>query len=371
MVQKIRLLLMTMVLLLLSSCHGDRTCESLIQIAIKPDLEKFVSIEEIKNGYNVHHANRNGHFQFCCVYLNDSFLDYCPTRINNDSIRIELKNIRVKSNDTLKLYYVDTTFLGKARQWGNNDIKFIKLIIEEIQTPCDSITNIFYKHITEKFAKTDSVYTNNKLELVELFDMVLQEKLQPYIDSLPKYERECEKSFFVLNYLKSQDQYGFDDNEYYLKPDLKVFLDSIAITINKIISERNWEKKQFIIGCTGYADERRYRGDGIIYKLKLENDLKVSIGKISKAYELTDLYKPQYKELEIIGNNNDLTIVRGFVSAIYLEKQLKKIAPDIVFEFKYKGGGVITGNNYAKNRKVDLSIGIKGGTQQKTKETSR
>jgi hypothetical protein len=361
--------------LFISSCQRNRSCEKLLHEEIEPIYMEYVSIEELISGHKI--EKKEGYalgikkysYELSCVYLNNSLLNDVDDYVyKNDTITINSSNVNIENYDTLKLYFIDDNFYHKIPFTGHSDIRFMNLIIHSKETPCDSITNIFYEYITKKIEEKYSAHTKNKIELVYLFDKMLQDSINDYIESLPKGREDCEKNFFILNYLRNEEKYGFDDAEYYLKEDLKVFLDSIAAIINKVISKRNWDKRNFVINCIGYADERKLMKEKNIDKSKLEENLEVPIGKISKAY----LENPQYGELEKIKNNDDLSVVRGYAAARYLEGQLKKIAPDDTFEFDYQGGGETTKeDSHAKNRKVELSIGIKVGAQNKTDRKSR
>ncbi|GHT13240.1 hypothetical protein FACS189426_17860 [Bacteroidia bacterium] len=173
------------------------------QIEIEPYLEKNVSVKEITNGCIISFTDKRK--EVCGVYLNDSFLDYKPKRISNDSIRIELQNVKIKNNDVLKLYYVDTTFFGgKMRLKENSDVKLIKFTIIE-ETPCDSILpdhnedwewedltgevgknfvkiRIVFKIIIDQFSWKigDSKLLDNGRRMVE--------ELPQYLDKLPDFE---------------------------------------------------------------------------------------------------------------------------------------------------------------------------------------
>jgi hypothetical protein len=352
-------------MLFIQSCRQDISCDELFSIKSNdPNRNEVVSVEKIIDGYNMKIENR---FDFKCIYFNEKDISNYVNNERTDDEHISIKLLypqkyRLKNNDTLKILFIDNRkFIPLCVA-----TKLVNLIAEKEETPCDTVFNIFYKDISMKI---DSVYTNQSIGVKQLFDLTLQNKIKKYISSLSKIDEirfdECQKEFFILDLINDDlEKFGFVENEYYLTESLKQYLNIITESIAFDIRQHDWNaESQFIIKCIGYADIQRYTGIQKIDYSKLgilDADAEISNtgcaenGIFEQLHERNSLLD----KLNFVLNNCDLSILRAYSAAIYIEKRLKDLT-NCQFTLQYKGGGEIIEGEYTLNRKIDISIEIK------------
>lgn len=350
--------------LVLQSCSHSTTCEQLLSENAKSDRDEFPSVEKIYDGYNMPIESR---FNFSCVYLNgiDISSDVNTERKNDDLFSIKLltpEKYRLRNNDTIKVFFTDKRTLV----WEWSGIMQVDFIIKKEVTPCDSVFNIVYKDIS---GKIDEIITNEKVEIKQLYEFTLKNKIKQYISSLSKADsikfNECQKNFFILDLINNDDNFGFVENHYYLTPKLKDYLSTIAESIAFDIKQHDWSQSQFIIKCVGYADRNRFTGIPTINysNLGIIDSTKLRISRtdcgLYGGFEELGKTNSELPELKNVLNNCDLSVLRSYVTVEYLKKRLSDLT-NSKFTFQYRGGGEIDNTAFEANRKIDLYIQIKG-----------
>ncbi len=347
------------------ACHHDDTCQQLFSKIDKPNRTEEISVEKIYDGHNMRIESR---FEFSCVVLDSTDIssDVNFDRKSDDFVSIKLlspEKYKLKNNDIIKVFFTDKRKL--VWDMFAVSVKLVILKIKKEATPCDSVFNIIYKDIS---GKIEDIVTNERVEATQLYDYTLKNKIKQYISSLSISDsikfNKCQKEFFILDLINNSGEFGFIENEYYLTPRLKEYLNTMAESIASETKQRNWNKSQFIIKCIGYADERSYTGSSLINYSNLgtsdSTDVHISYTNCQDDnFEELGKLSIGFTELKTISNNCDLSILRGYVAATYLENRLKLLT-NLKFIFKYRGGGEVPNETYDINRKIDLYLEIKG-----------
>lgn len=246
-------------------------------------------------------------------------------------------------------------------------------------TPCERITRIVYRSIDSILSREISRagQTQGSVTLDQVFDMLLRDKLEPYLETLTPSERSnpCFNTFNLLKWLRNQEAHGFEFAEYRLNQGLKAVLLSVTDSLYKI---RNWRRHNLQIDIIGYTDsvpfERRpylwLRADATGID-NLHDPLSIYYAGCAKD-RITGDY-PVFISLdtptgnpigEQINDNCELGATRAYVTAAFLIKGLGREN----VKYKYATGGVsdstLERKDDALKRKVGARITVKAADEQ-------
>jgi hypothetical protein len=347
----------------LYACDRDN-CTYLSQVHTTINRQETVSPEKMYDG---HLLEMDDNFRFKCMFLNGrQVTDVTPDIRNGGFVSIKLLKPeinRLRHNDTLRLFFVN----NKPLLLNSAAIKQVRLIVKKEQTACDTVYNIIYEQIGNNI---ENIATNEKVTRVKLFDDTIKNSIQKYLQSLSKAgadkRYECPQNVFIADMLNHKDSFGFAENEYTLPPSLRHYLDVMAQSVADKLNEHKWENRRFTIDCIGFADQQRYTGSKQYSFRKMDivdsAGLKVvntGCGFVT-GFALLESDSPDSRPpLISVIDNCDLSLLRSFVAIHYLRSQLQQLTEFPVI-YRYKGGGEAPGTAFEVNRKIELSIEIKG-----------
>lgn len=365
--KKLFILIASIFLLILTqSCKKKNSCADLASKLEIPNRTDTISEEKIYDGYTFPIESR---FEYSCAFLNGKEISESVNkeRKNDNDFYIKLlqrEKFRLRNNDVIQVLFTD----NRKLVWEWSGLMRVDLVIKKEITPCDSIFNIVYQDVS---GKIDDILTNDKVDIKELFDYTLKDKIKNYISKLSKADSikfsECQKNYFILDLINSNENFGFAENRYLLTPKLKDYLNTLAEGIAFEIRQHNWQQSKFIIKCIGYADKNKYTGDKTINYKDLEIDsinANIVDTKCGLNGNFANLDNKTLPKLNYVGDNCDLSILRSYVTVEYLKTKLRDLT-DFNFIFEYKGGGEKQGETFEKNRKIDLFIEIKAVAEDK------
>ncbi len=307
--------------------------------------------------------------------------------VNNPEHLEELRlTLAVQHTDRLKVILQDDRETILRRIWVVRD-RYEKVIeIPIVITPCDEITRIIYTSINSiiKEQTQKQGETEEHIDLDEVFDMLLRDKIEPYIAGLDAVKKDdsCFKTFQLFTWLDGKDVYGFDLGEYRIHEGLQGLLDLVIDVLVKIYS--NWERSNLSVRIIGYTDLATVNTDGIDLQMdrtgiddwsKIENPLDVRYSGCSD--DRVEGNAPVYisfitgEEKQIgqkkIRNNCELGAVRAYVAMVYL---INKLGPNGV-KYSYATGGIYSSPNDndkkkdPKKRKINIEFTIKAAKTDK------
>lgn len=346
---------------------SSQKCEDIVfdsyNVNRKIELESY----KIIDGFNLEVGER---FDFCKAFYNgvDISNQIFVSRVFRNNLEIRIQNakpVNVRAKDTIDLYFTDE----RKFIWGISGIKRIEISIAKDENPCDTISYIIYDRVKKEI---DEIVTSEDVDIKQLYSLTLRNELEEYLNTLNKKQKaslsECKDEYFILDYIEDDDEFGFVENKFQLSERIRAFLDIISSSIYFYISQQSWNLSDFKILITGYADERRYTGDSQLdftdlrYLQKGTTIASQNCNRlIFNDVKTTEIIKPLYE----ITNNCDLSIVRAFNAAKYFEYKFEELT-DKKIEVYYTGKGEIQGNNYDKNRKIDIHIEIKSVAKKAT-----
>jgi hypothetical protein len=247
-----------------------------------------------------------------------------------------------------------------------------------IMTPCEEMTRIIYTRINsivkEQVQKEGE--TDKRINLDQVFDMLLHDEIEPYIANLDvtKKDDPCINTFQLLKWLRGEQAPGFDLGEYNINEGLRGLLQPVTDALVDIQS--SGALYNLDVKIVGYTDPVPVRTDKIDLQLnktgvddwsKIEKPLDISYsgcsndnldGKNPVYIDFTNSGREHIKQK--ISNNCELGAVRAYVAMIYLMNKLGQKG----VEYKYATGGIYPGydNNKIKDsrkRKVSIELIIK------------
>lgn len=242
----------------------------------------------------------------------------------------------------------------------------VKVNIKDNLTPCDSIKEIIYTSISEKLERL----ANDKDQLVDLYDKVLEGKIRDYLKSLNPIQKrrinECKRSFRLLDWVENSKKYGFAEKEYRLTPEIKSFLDVIIGFFDEQINSESWKYKNFSINIIGYADQQNFGDEVLIsennFGFNIDNMPPVLTGQNCNSpdsYISIDANNHSKKEIGSIKNNCELSWVRAFSAAQYVKRQFEQMSKSFGVDINYIGGNVSYGSDHRVNRKIEVKFELK------------
>jgi hypothetical protein len=229
------------------------------------------------------------------------------------------------------------------------------------------VYNIMYEHIRDM---VENLATSEKVTRAKLYDETLKNSIQKYLQSLSRAGTEkrydCPQNVFIADMLNNTDSFGFAENKYILPTSLRQYLDAVAQSVAYTLNQHKWENRRFTIDCIGFADQQRYTGP-LQYSFKQMDitdsaGLKVVSTSCGFAAGFAFLDKDSLDSrppLTAVTNNCDLSLLRSFIAIHYLRAQLRQLTAFPVI-YRYKGGGEAPGSAFEVNRKIELSVEIKG-----------
>lgn len=247
-------------------------------------------------------------------------------------------------------------------------------------TPCEDVTRLIYEEINSIFKTRiqSEKQTETKIDINEVFDSLVNNKLIPYLESLEssKSANPCFNDFKLLNWLRGDKAAGFEYGEYLMKPELKALLEPALNAIKQTIS--NSDKRKVTVKIIGYTDDVPVKTDGIDVVLsatgvdgwdKINNPLNIQYSACrndflnGKEPFYIDLINNKTTKLEKVHNNCELGAVRAYVAAVYLTNELGTDG----FEYSYATGGIAPSDKPGKTdikndpgkRRINIEFVIK------------
>jgi hypothetical protein len=256
----------------------------------------------------------------------------------------------------------------------------LELVIS--QTPCDEITRIVYESIN--FIINEEVQkagvTAKRININEVFDKLLHDKIEPYIDGLDPISKEhsCFRTFQLLKWVKGEDVDRFDSGEFRLHDGLQQALEPTNIALLDLLS--NWSQYTLSVRVVGYTDSVVVRRDR---EFRLENtgiagwdtvkdpvNVRYSGCINDKLTQRQPVYigfgENSGQAIEYITDNCKLGAARAYVATAYLRS---KLGVDGVQNSYATGGIYPTRDNNEKadatKRKVNIEVTMKAARTEK------
>ncbi len=356
-----------LVLFVFVSCNKTPDCSSKI-IKYHISDEYTISSSEFFNGFSI--DSKNKRFQLNCLL--DSKGNDIMHMFDIDSLQTnysfklqEQYSRNFSNNDSLFLFFWDKR--KYIRSYAANNLMLVK--INDLIEPCDSIKQIIYSNVSEKIEKL----AKDNVELVDLFDKVLEDRICEYLKSLSPVQKEelrgCRKTFKLLDWIENSKEYGFPTKEYKLTSGIKDFLNIIIQVVSEKNNSEQWQYRKFVISIVGYADERTFGNSKKIsrnrYGFDLNKEYAPLVAKNCSDKKFVTLNESHLfvKTLETIKNNCELSWMRAFATALFLEQEFEKKDLKNIVKIRYCGGDISYGRNYDLNRKIELRIELMAGAK--------
>jgi len=357
------------ILFLLFGCNPAMDCYSIISnFPVNKEIE--INTSNFISGFLL--DSRDSRFNLKCILINNNDIIY---KFDIDSTGTEY-HIKVKSDNIKDFKNGDEIF---ALFWDSSNIirsyaayYLIKIKIKEDISPCDTIKQIIYINTAQRIDKL----TRDEITLIDLYDKVLESKIQNYLNSLNSIQEKeiekCKQTFKLLDWIENSKEFGFRTGEYELTQEIKDYLNIISEVLKEKTNEASWIHKDFSIKVVGYSDERQLQvHDPIIweklgvYEDKHKNEVyinQINCLSISEYFEIDKKY-PNSQIISTLTDNCSLSALRAYSATFYLMKKLNsQLKSDV--KFMYVGGGVSKGTDYLKNRKIEIKIELRAGAKE-------
>jgi len=280
----------------------------------------------------------------------------------------ELRSIAINEEDPfLELVWIDKKKsiprrvndalepLPLLSPWESAGTIRIPLELDDL-SPCEQVTRLVYTSIDDilKLKFSRSGQTETRVNLDQVFSLLLNEKVEPFIRTLDPVDprRSCFKDFALYKWLKKENVEGFEFARYKLQPGLMRLLVAVVDSLARMRLKRYL----FEISVTGYADP-----DIVLSPISLSNSETGIDGWDNVSQTIKVYYDGCFKDMmeqassvllgfdsatgELVGaridNNCELGAVRAYVAAGFLRSKLG----DIGVKYKYGTGGVLLGKD--------------------------
>jgi hypothetical protein len=291
------------------------------------------------------------------------------------------QTIAAQKTDRLKVVLQDDRdTYWRGWSWWSSEDRYKKVIeIPVATTTCDKITRIIYERINsiikDRIQKAGE--TEQRIDLGEVFNLLLRDEIEPYIANLKPVEKSdpCFETFQLLKWLRGEDVPGFDFQEYRINEHLQGLLEPIVGALKDI--QASSTQFHLTVKTVGYTDnvpvkaislQKEGTGIGGDGWSTIQNPLDVRYGGCTG--DGLDNTAPVYIGYnsgtgKMIGHNIrtncELGAVRAYVATVYL---MNKLGRDGV-EYSYATGGVSNEKDDAKKRKINIELTIKAARAEK------
>ena len=345
----------------------SQKCEKVIYDRFKINRTLNFESQKVISGFTLSIDER---FNFCKAFYNGKEVtnQVFDSRVYRNNIEFNIRNLNnlnVRANDEIDLYFVDNRWLV----WDIAGIKRVRINIDKIEEPCDTISYIMYDNIKERI---EDIKTKEGVTIKQLYSLTLKNEIENYIKTLSKEEKksisECTDEYFILDFLDDDNDFGFSENEYELTDKIRSFLDIIASSINFYIAQQEWSLKDFRILITGFADERTYTGDGKLdfNEIRYIDNFNLISSQNCKRKSFISITDANVTNpLKGVKNNCDLSVVRAYNAAKYIEYKFSQLRDEQI-EISYNGDGELSGSDYIGNRKIDIHLELKSISKKAT-----
>lgn len=259
-------------------------------------------------------------------------------------------------------------------QWNST-----KIAITILPTPCDEINRIIYDRINSAIHETVQKQIDEKIDLDQIFDLLLHNELKPYLAKLESGEirtdDDCFKTFRLLEWLKGQEIPRFRSGEYAMVGSLQGLLDP---AINALIDTRsNWMRYNLGVKVVGYTDDvpvRKEKIDLLMERTGIDNwsniEKPLDVHYLGCKDDNLNGKEPAFVRVgssegqeirQKISNNCELGAVRAYIAVVYIKNRLGW--QDV--EYSYATGGIApedrnSGGKYdSQRRKIHIEFHIK------------
>jgi hypothetical protein len=274
--------------------------------------------------------------------------------------------------------YDERYYLWKWMPWCGSEELHKQEFYVRIETKCEEITNIFYKEIIsairEQVQNTEAG-TNKPVNINEVFDTLVKDKLDDYMKSLGQVRRDarCQTTFELLRWLKGDEASGFGLGKYKITEDLKGLMETTIHAVRA--TNTDWSHLKLNVEVVGSTDPSEVKkkiplstyetgvewGDvkrppDVRYKACVKNDL------VGKAPVPIGFEAEEGRSIAgQITNNCELGAVRAYVATAYFVSQFG--LSNAVYSYATRGVySRPPGNNKkfdAKKRKIDIELLVK------------
>jgi hypothetical protein len=265
--------------------------------------------------------------------------------------------------------------------WGlTSEDRYNKIVDIVLAMPCEEITRIVYQSIKESINSKikqrieEERETDKRIDLNEVFELLLRDQIEPYIASLDATKKDdpCFKTFQLLKWLRGEEASGFEFAQYQINEGLRGLLDQVADAL--IEGKTGWALHKLTVKVIGYTDPVPVTKDGIALQRdktgiddwsKVENPLDVHysacVGDRQAGGDpiYIALGRPLGKRIrDKIRSNCELGAVRAYVGSVYLMNKLGRTG----IEYSYATGGIYLNPGDTadlKKRRINIELTVK------------
>lgn len=300
-------------------------------------------------------------------------------KLNERTDVSELKNkllLAGKGQNFLKVVLKDTTgfFPSTLASRYNEKHLFFEVLYET--TVCEEVKRIFYREVVDQVRTAfESATTRRKIDLDSLFNKVLDDTIEPYLENLDigLKNSPCFKDFELLQWLRGESAYGFGSGKYMLTPVLKKTFDPIIE--NLLTFQTEYDKAQFELKIIGYTDPQPVDGIKLVKNQtgipEWRNDDSEFGISYANCFDDELLSSPFYMPLvnivnapiETLTNNCQLGAARAYVVAKYFGNRLR----DVPISLYYSTGGIrksTVSEEDTKKRMVEMQLYLFGAKEK-------
>lgn len=242
-------------------------------------------------------------------------------------------------------------------------------------TDCDEVTKILYNFFDENIDKKIShpYNVNTTISIDQAFELELKEELETYLkdNNVTITKNDCEVNYEIIRWIKRQDIDNYKVGTYEIPEGQKKLIDTFLDRIKQVKSK--WKINFSSINCIGSADKQNIKRKGItldrsktniffpnsepfhVYYGGCRNDIIISTLETIKLGNKGSDFVGQ-----IIENNCELSAVRAFVMAKYIDLQLPE---DISINYSAEGA-IGYQDDSPENRRVRVELNFVGANDK-------
>jgi hypothetical protein len=290
-------------------------------------------------------------------------------------VAVLLKTLNTQNTDRLIVLLRDDQDGHWRRRPGlGTENRYSKTVYIPIRmSTCDEVTRLIYKElnlIIQQQAESQGV-TEKRISLDEAFDLLMRDKIEPYIKSLDDTKKAdpCFETFELYKVLKREKAAGFERGEYRVNEGLQGLLEKVADALLELrLGKRRFDLRMEVLGRT---DDDRVKGIALRADQTGIEDwdaLGASLEHIhygSCRGDSVSGIHPLYldfgssqgtKVWPRVDDNCELGAVRAYVAVVYFMKRLGREH----VSYRYATGGVEKNeSDYKRKRMVEINLTIR------------
>jgi hypothetical protein len=293
-----------------------------------------------------------------------------------ESLKVLLKTLNEQDTDRLAVFLRDDQDGHWRRKPGlGSEDRYTKTVyIPVLMSTCDEVTRLIYKElnlIIQRQSESQGT-TEKRISLDEVFDLLMRERIEPYIKGLDQTKKSdpCFETFELYKWLKREKAAGFESGEYSINEGLQGLLGEIADAL--LDQRRGKERFDLRVEILGRTDGVPVAGIALQADktgIKEWDALGASLEQIHYGGCSGDYLsgtRPVYVDFASgagikvwprVNNNCELGAVRAYVAAVYL---MKRLGHDHV-SYSYATGGVYPDKSESDDKRkrmveIDLTV---------------